>query len=99
MKDFFKSVDYEVLKIVKNGPIKIEDDKKEKKLKAQWTEDDMKKAEKNAKAKNLLKCALSEDEFNQVSSYKTTKEICYSLKNKYEGNDQVKESKTEILVH
>ncbi|GAB2275675.1 hypothetical protein Dimus_039143 [Dionaea muscipula] len=99
MKDFIKSVDYEVWKIVKDGPLKIEDEKKVKKPKATWNEEDTKRAEKNAKARNILKCVLTEDEFNQVSALKSAKEIWDSLKNKYEGNEEVKESKVDILVH
>ncbi|GAB2223282.1 hypothetical protein Droror1_Dr00017422, partial [Drosera rotundifolia] len=99
MKDFVKSVDFELWKIMKEGPLEIVNDKKEKKPKTEWTAEDYKKAEKNAKAKNMLKCALTEKEFNQVSTCKSAKEIWNCLKNKYEGNDQVKETKIDILVH
>ena len=42
---------------------------------AEWNEDDKKKIELNAKAINLLHCAISFEEYRKVSRCKTAKEI------------------------
>ena len=55
--------------------------------------------EKNARAINLLYCALSTDEYNRISACETAKEIWDKLEIAYEGNTQVKQSKIDILVH
>ena len=44
----------------------------------------------NFKAINTFLCALNPIEFNQFSTYKTTKEIWDKLKVTYEGTIQVK---------
>ena len=56
-------------------------------------------AQLNAKAMNVLYCALGINEFNRIFTYSSTKEIWDRLKVTYEGTIQVKESKISILVH
>ncbi|XP_057755581.1 uncharacterized protein LOC130974743 [Arachis stenosperma] len=46
---------------------------------AEWNDDDKKKMELNAKAINLLHCAISFEEYQKVSRCKTTKEIWEKL--------------------
>ena len=53
----------------------------------------------NAKAMNILYCALDPNEFNRISSCESAKEIWDRLEVTYEGTNQVKESKINILVH
>lgn len=47
----------------------------------------------NARAMNAVLSGLSELEFVKVTHYKTTKEMCDKLKNKYEGDGKVKVAK------
>ena len=59
----------------------------------------MKKAELNAKAMNLLYCALDPNEFNRISTCNSAKEIWDRLEVTHEGTNQVKESKINLLMH
>ena len=53
----------------------------------------------NAKAINILYCALDINEFNKISICNSTKEIQDRLEVTPEGTSQVKESKISILIH
>ena len=64
-----------------------------------WNEQDIKKIELNAKAMNLLYCALDPNEFNRVSTCSSAKEIWDTLEVTHEGTSQVKQSKVNMLVH
>ncbi|GAB2289773.1 hypothetical protein Dimus_038063 [Dionaea muscipula] len=68
------------------------------KSKLEYTTDDVKKLEKNAKAMRLLLCALGPDEYNRIFGKSTAKEIWDTLKTTHEGTNQVKQSKVDILV-
>ena len=57
-----------------------------------WTIEEKRNMEINAKAMNALICALSPEEFNCISTYKTTKEIWGKLEVTHEGTKQVKET-------
>ena len=48
---------------------------------------------------NILYCALDPNEFNHISTCESTKQIWNRLQVTYEGTNQVKESKINILVH
>ncbi|KAL6315746.1 hypothetical protein AAG906_007171 [Vitis piasezkii] len=69
------------------------------KLKHEWDELDRKKVQLNVKAVFILHCAIDRNEFNRIWHCKSAKEIWKLLEVTYEGNDQVKESKINILVH
>ena len=64
---------------------------------AEWNEDDKKKIELNAKAINLLHCAISFEEYRKVSRCKTAKEIWEKLQVTHEGTKQVKETRIDML--
>ena len=55
------------------------------KLRSEWSESKVKRVQVNFKAINTLHCALNPTEFNQISTYKTTKEIWDKLKVTHEG--------------
>ena len=78
-------------KIVNNVPIP--------KPKNEWNENDEQLAQLNAKAMNLLYCALSTSEFNRISTYTSAKEIWDRLKVTHEETNQVKKSKISMLAH
>ena len=53
----------------------------------------------NAMAKYLLTCASSKSEYDKIISCDSTKEIWDRLQVLYEGTDQVKETKINMLIH
>ena len=98
---FIQSIDYNLWKIVVSGP-KIPtktsaDGVVTPKEEAEWNEDDKKKIELNAKAINLLHCAISFEEYRKVSRCKTAKEIWEKLQVTHEGTKQVKETRIDML--
>ena len=56
-------------------------------------------AQLNVKAMNLLCCALDANEFNKISGYILSKKIWDKLVITYEGTNQVKETRINMLVH
>ncbi|XP_028080258.1 uncharacterized protein LOC114281868 [Camellia sinensis] len=69
------------------------------KLKSEWTSADYKDIQLNAKAVNMLCCALNATKFNRICTCTTTKEIWDKLVVTHEGTTQVKESRVSLLVH
>ena len=53
----------------------------------------------NRKALNSLMCALSPNEYNKISAYRTAKEVWDKLENMHEGTSQVKKTKINLLMH
>ena len=102
MRIFITSTDYDLWKIITKGPYiptKKSGDLDVPKSEDEWDEAEKPKIEKNARAINLLYCALSTDEYNRISACETAQEIWDKLEIAYEGNSQVKQSKIDILVH
>ena len=64
-----------------------------------WDDNDMKMGELNAKAMNVLYCALDSTEFNRISTCTSAQEIWNKLEVTHEGTSQVKSSKINLLVH
>ncbi|PKA66483.1 Retrovirus-related Pol polyprotein from transposon TNT 1-94 [Apostasia shenzhenica] len=56
-------------------------------------------AQLNAKALNHLQCGLSPSEFNRICNLSTAYEVWSKLELTYEGTNQVKESKINMLIH
>ena len=56
-------------------------------------------AQLNAKAMNVLYCALDANKFNHISTYMSVKKIWDRLEVTQEGTNQMKESKINMLVH
>ncbi|GAV70938.1 zf-CCHC domain-containing protein/DUF4219 domain-containing protein/UBN2 domain-containing protein [Cephalotus follicularis] len=83
---------YELPRTVSKEGVKI------LKHKSLYTDDDKKKVQLNAKAKHVIICALNSNEFNIVSSCATAKEMWDRLKVTYEGTNQVKDAKINMLV-
>ncbi|GAV79839.1 UBN2 domain-containing protein, partial [Cephalotus follicularis] len=63
-----------------------------------YTNEDRKKVQLNAIPKPVIICALNSNEFNRVSSCATTKEMWDRLEVTYEGTNQVKHAKINMLV-
>ena len=102
MKIFIQALDYDMWSIIVNGPhtpTKIIDGEESSKLEKDWDEVDKKMAQLNAKAMNVLYCALDANEFNRISTCSSAKEIWDRLEVTHEGTNQVKETKINMLVH
>ena len=102
MKIFIQALDYDMWSIIVNGPhtpTKIIDGEESTKPEKKWDEVDKKLAQLNAKAMNVLYCALDANEFNRISTCASAKEIWDRLEVTHEGTNQVKESKINMLVH
>ncbi|GAV76833.1 LOW QUALITY PROTEIN: zf-CCHC domain-containing protein/DUF4219 domain-containing protein/UBN2 domain-containing protein, partial [Cephalotus follicularis] len=67
------------------------------KPRSSYSDDDRKKVQLNAKANHVIICALNSNEFNRVSSCGTAKEMD-RLEVTYEGTNQVKDAKINMLV-
>ncbi|XP_072074150.1 uncharacterized protein [Arachis hypogaea] len=65
---------------------------------SEWTDEEKKKVELNAKAINLMHCAISFEEFRKVSRCKTAKEIWDKLRLTHEGTKQVRETRIDMLM-
>ncbi|XP_070019680.1 uncharacterized protein [Nicotiana sylvestris] len=96
MKDHIIGEDYKLWDIVTNGPLATTMKNKEgvvvPKTRADYTAEDLKKWEKNAKAKKWLVCGLGTDEYSRIQSCTTAKEIWDTLQVAHKGTPQVKRS-------
>ena len=68
------------------------------KTKKDFTEIDLKKYEKNYKAKKILVCGIGVDEYNRISACESAKKIWDCLQTTHEGTKKVKESKVNMLT-
>ena len=78
MRIFIQASEFKLWTIIINGPhipTKMVNNVSIPKLKCEWDEYDERMAQLNAKAMNLLYCALSASEFNRISTCTFVKEI------------------------
>ena len=78
MKIFIQALDYNMWSITVNSPhtpTKIIDGVESTKPEKDWDEVDKKMVQLNAKAMNVLYCALDANKFNHISTCLSTKEI------------------------
>ena len=78
--------------------MKLEDGKQVKKVRSEFTPDDLLALKKNAKAKNILVCGLGPDEYNRVSTCTTAKKIWDALVNAHEGTSQVRKYRIFLFL-
>jgi hypothetical protein len=100
MTTYIKGQDYLIWKIIVNGPhvpTKIVEEQEIPKQETEWDENDVKLIELNYKAMNCLYCAFDSNEFDEISSCNSAKEIWERLEATYEEASQ--ESKMSMLVH
>merc|ERR1712080_431839 len=64
---------------------------------ATWTTVQKEEANANAKAMNMLYCALDRNEFNRVSICTSAYQIWETLKTIHEGTNKVKQTKISML--
>ncbi|GAV86229.1 LOW QUALITY PROTEIN: UBN2 domain-containing protein, partial [Cephalotus follicularis] len=101
MTIFLQSLDYQLWHIIVNGP-RMPTRTKEAVVSPpenEYNDNDFRMLQLNSKAKHVLFCAIGPNEFNRISSCDSTKEMWDLLEVTYEGTNQVKESKTSMLVH
>lgn len=99
MKNFIKSIDVEAWKRILKGPkIPIVAGGTRKKIKEKYANADWKNTFANAKDLNILHCALNVTEYNNVLGYDYSIEVQDKLEMTYKGTNQVKESKSNLLV-
>jgi len=65
----------------------------------QWTDDEKKSANLDAKAMNALLYALDKNEFNRVSTSTYAYQIWHTLHVTHESTNKVKKTKICVLVH
>ncbi|XP_070052467.1 uncharacterized protein [Nicotiana tomentosiformis] len=101
MRDHIIGEDYELWDIVTDSP---PDTLKKNakgvdvpKTRADCTAEDLKKWEKNVKAKKWLVCGLGPDEYIRIQSCTSAKEIWDTLQVAHEGTPQVKRSRGTLL--
>nr|KYP34685.1 hypothetical protein KK1_044336 [Cajanus cajan] len=78
MRVFIQSVDFKLWFVIKNGPkipTKIVNNEEVKKSEDEYDEEDMKNLELEAKARNILYCAINQDTFEKISKYTTSKQM------------------------
>ncbi|XP_057993113.1 uncharacterized protein LOC110636475 [Hevea brasiliensis] len=101
MRNFIQSVDIEAWQRIVKGPeilLELHADGYREKLEDEYNELDWKKVSSNAKALNILHCALDATEYNHISGCTSAKEVWDKLEVTYEETNQVKESKANRLV-
>ena len=93
MHVFLRSQDYEIWKVVNNGPYDLPEDENE------WTTEQIMQSKLNFSTMNIMQYAIHPNEFSRVSMCSSAKEMWDNLKLIYEGTSEVKAMKANILVH
>ncbi|VFQ63968.1 unnamed protein product, partial [Cuscuta campestris] len=102
MRIFIQSNNFLLWRIIKNGeevPMKKVGETTVPKTEDEYDAQDIKKIENNAKAINILYCAVNPDDYRKISCCSTAKEMWDKLEITYEGTDQVREAKIDFLTH
>ncbi|MQL86510.1 hypothetical protein Taro_019047 [Colocasia esculenta] len=92
MEFFLQGLDFQLWTIIEEGDLEVTN------TKDKWIDEDKKKLSQNNKAKSILCCSLSKNEFNKISACKSAKEMWDKLRLTHEGTDKVKETRIDILV-
>ncbi|VFR00193.1 unnamed protein product [Cuscuta campestris] len=99
---FIQSNDYKLWLIVKNGcgvPMKKVGEVNVPKTEEEFTDEDCKKMELNAKEINMIYCGVNADDYRKISRCETAKQMWEKLEVTYEGIAQVREAKIDHLTH
>ncbi|XP_070031651.1 uncharacterized protein [Nicotiana tomentosiformis] len=68
------------------------------KMRKEFNDVDRKAIEKNFRAKKILVCGISPNEYNRISACQSAKVIWEDLQTAHEGTTQVKQSKIDMLT-
>ncbi|VFQ67313.1 unnamed protein product [Cuscuta campestris] len=102
MRIYIQSTNFLLWRIIKNGedvPMKKVEETNVPKTEDEYDAQDIKKVENNAKAINIIYCAINPDDYRKISCCTTAKEMWDKLEITYEGTDQVREAKIDFLTH
>ncbi|VFQ70216.1 unnamed protein product [Cuscuta campestris] len=102
MRIYIQSTNFLLWRIIKNGedvPMKKVGETNVLKTENEYDAQDIKKVENNAKAINIIYCAVNSDDYQKISCCTTAKEMWDKLEITYEGTDQVREAKIDFLTH
>ncbi|VFQ85705.1 unnamed protein product [Cuscuta campestris] len=102
MRIYIHSTNFLLWRIIKNGenvPMKKVEETNVPKTEDEYDAQDIKKVENNAKAINIIYCAVNPDDYRKISCCTTAKEMWDKLEITYEGTDQVREAKIDFLTH
>ncbi|VFQ78686.1 unnamed protein product [Cuscuta campestris] len=102
MRIYIQSTNFLLWRIIKNGedvPMKKVGETNVPKTENEYDAQDIKKVENNAKAINIIYCAVNPDDYRKISYCTTAKEMWDKLEFTYEGTDQVREAKIDFLTH
>ncbi|KAL2319300.1 hypothetical protein Fmac_028269 [Flemingia macrophylla] len=66
--------------------------------KSAWTDNQRQRYLLNSKARNAIMCALTEDEYTKVHSFKSAKQMWDTVALAYEGSIEVKRNKLSLLA-
>nr|XP_009780387.1 PREDICTED: uncharacterized protein LOC104229433 [Nicotiana sylvestris] len=96
MKVYVQSIDYRAWLVIQNGPRPIPKNSVGKKLVKResmfdYTKEQLDIMQTNARAINMLYCAISEEEYKRISTCKTAKDIWDRLENIHGDANKVKE--------
>ncbi|KAK8713222.1 hypothetical protein V6N13_148444 [Hibiscus sabdariffa] len=100
MMIFVQSVDYLLWDIIEDGPtipMKRVGELQIPKERHEWSAQERRQVQLNAKAMHILLCALGPEEHAKVSSCDNAKEIWDKLEVIHEGTNEVKETKIGLL--
>ncbi|XP_070026725.1 uncharacterized protein [Nicotiana sylvestris] len=101
MRDHIIGEDYQLWDIITDSPLATMKKNAEgvdvPKTRVDCNAGDLRKWEKNAKAKKWLVCGLGPDEYSRIQSCTTAKEIWDTLQVAHEGTPQVKRSRGILL--
>ena len=92
MEVFICAQDYEVWKVVSQGPFQLPDDE------STWNREQIRQSVINYSTMNIMQCAIHLNEFSKISTYKSAKEMWDKLELIYEGTFEVKETKANLLI-
>ncbi|VFQ92399.1 unnamed protein product [Cuscuta campestris] len=102
MRIYIQSTNFLLWRTIKNGedvPMKKVGETNVPKTENEYDAQDIKKVENNAKAINIIYCAVNPDDYRKISCCSTAKEMWDKSEITYEGTDQVREAKIDFLTH
>jgi len=96
---FFDSTDIDIWDVVEKGShIPLDVEKKEI-LSDKWTDDHKSKFLLNSHVRIALLCALSQEEYSKVHSFKSAEQMWDTLAITYNGSSEGKRNKLSLLTH
>ena len=98
MMAFLESMHVDMWDVVENGDYIPINELGMELPRNQWSEEGKLRYLLNSKARNALMCALSQEEYAKVHSFKSAKQMWDTLALTYEGSEHVKRNKLSLLT-